>query len=312
MNTEKIKQLLDKYFEGESSLEEEQLLRNYFQNREVPDHLKSYRDQFGYTSEFSKTEPGKELNLLGKINFEEEATGSPLKPAFAEGELRRSSYGYVGCTAPRRQEGLRETAEKDTEPETFDSRGMYGLGNQLNNMVTWTLRIAAGLILLLVGFSAGLLINQQNSASTRQVAELQQEIQQMKAALVYGTGRELTASERISAVKLSEKVPDNTTKLDTEITDILIYTMNNDQNINVREAAAEALFRFRNEPRIRKALVNSLSRQNDPLMQMALINMLVELKEKSAINEMQKLLMDSDTRDVVKSRLEVGIAELKT
>lgn len=133
----------------------------------------------------------------------------------------------------------------------------------------------------------------------------------MKTALVYGGNDQLSASERISAVKLSDRVPENTAALDGEITEILIYTMNNDENINVREAASEALFRFRSEPRIRTALVNSLSKQQDPLMQITLINMLVELKEKSAINEMQKLLMDTDTRDVVKTRLEVGIAELK-
>lgn len=272
MNTEKIEQLLEKYLDGETSLNEEEVLRDYFRNKEIPQHLQSYRAQFGYLNEFSELKPGEDLNLFEKI----------------------------------------PSGEAELESKTSSSKRISGLGNQLNNKLAWTLRIAAGLILLLVGFSAGLLVNQQNGASPQQVAQLQQEIQQMKSALVYSTGQELTASERISAVKLSERLPDQPAGLDSEITDILIYTMNNDQNINVREAAAEALFRFRNEPRIRKALVNSLAQQNDPLMQMALINMLVELKEKSAINEMQKLLMDSDTRDVVKTRLEVGIAELKT
>lgn len=265
MNTEKIEQLLEKYFEGETSLEEEKLLRNHFQNEEVPEHLQSYRDQFGYASELSRAEPREDLDLFAKIDSESPASG--------------------------------ETSV---------------WGGQLNTRLAWTLRIAAGLILLLAGFSAGLIVDRQQDTTNRQVAALQQEIQQMKSALVYGSDDRLTASERISAVNISNRVPESSVGLDSEITEILIYTMNNDQNINVREAAAEALFRFRKEPRIRKALVNSLSKQRDPLMQMTLINMLVELKETSAINEMQKLLMDSDTREVVKTRLEVGIAELKT
>lgn len=288
MNTEKIKELLEKYFEGETSLEEEQLLRDYFQNQEVPDELKSYRDQFAYLDEFGQAEPEGNFDPFEKINIDKKATKSPLTP----------------CPT---------TGGKGEEIGEDNSRGLFELGNQLNTKLTWTLRIAAGLILLLAGFSAGLLVNrQQGGAFSQEVAALQQEIQQMKTVLVYGSEEQITASERISAINLAARVPENSAGLDREITDILVYTMNNDQNINVREAAAEALFRFRSEPRIRKALVHSLSQQSDPLMQMTLINMLVELKEKSAINEMQKLLMDSGTLDVVKTRLEVGIAELKT
>lgn len=280
MNTEKIEQLLEKYFEGETSLEEEKQLRTIFREEDIPDRLKSYREQFEYILEFSRSEPGHGFDPMEKIEADEKSIPAPYKES------------------------------KDSDLGTL--KGAPGWSNQLNNKLTWTLRIAAGIILLLVGFSAGLILNQQQSVSSQQVAALQQEIQQMKSALVYGTNSQLTASERISAVKLSDRVPESTAGLDSEITEILIYTMNNDRNINVREAAAEALFRFRNEERIRKALVNSLSKQRDPLMQMTLINMLVELKEKSAINEMQKMLMDSDTREVVKTRLEAGIAELKT
>lgn len=283
MNTEKIERLLEKYFEGTSTLQEEAQLREYFRNEDIPDRLKSYRNQFLYAGEMGQSEPGDSFDPLAKINNE-------------KGEVSPTSSGKER-PAPRRFE----------KASHFDNPVRH-----LSGKIAWTLRIAAGLILLLVGFSAGLLVNRQPTVSNQQVAALQQEIQQMKSALVYGSDKPLTASERISAVKLSNRVPENKAALDSEITEILIYTMNNDQNVNVREAAAEALFRFRSEERIRMALVNSLSKQRDPLMQMTLINMLVELKEKSAINEMQKLLMDSDTREVVKSRLEVGIAELKT
>jgi hypothetical protein len=280
MDTKKIEQLLEKYFEGETSLEEEKMLRNYFATEDIPDHLTSYRDQFRYIKELSQSATSDDFNAFGKINKDENMNSSHHE------EMMNSDFSAIKSTS--------------------------GWNRQLNNKMVWSLRIAAGIILLLVGFSAGLLINLNKGVSNRQVAALQQEINQMKTALVYGGNDQLSASERISAVKLSDRVPENTTALDGEITEILIYTMNNDENINVREAASEALFRFRSEPRIRTALVNSLSNQQDPLMQITLINMLVELKEKSAINEMQKLLMDTDTRDVVKTRLEVGIAELKT
>lgn len=280
MDTKKIEQLLEKYFEGDSSLEEEKMLRNYFASEDIPNHLTSYRDQFAYINELSQVAPEDNFDALGKI---EKAIS---EVSTSREEIKDLSYSDLNNTS--------------------------GLNNRPNIKLTWSLRIAAGLIFLLVGFSAGLLVDRQQGVSNQQVDLLQQEIEQMKSALVYGTNGQLTASERISAVNISDRVPESTAGLDREITEILIHTMNNDQNINVREAAAEALFRFRNEPRIRMALVNSLGKQRDPLMQMTLINMLVELKEKSAINEMQKLLMDTDTRELVKTRLEVGIAELKT
>jgi len=263
MNTEKIEKLLDKYFEGETSLEEEHRLREYFRDENVPEHLKTYREQILYAEDFSAIKPENEFDPFAKIETGTDAPGA----------------------APVQKQGAR---------------------------LRWTLRIAAGIILLLTGFSAGLLVSQQDNIPTSRVAALQEEVQQMKRALVYGSGTQLTASERITAVKLTGRVPENSSGLDNEITDILIYTLNNDANVNVREAAAEALFRFRGESKIRKALAASLSRQRDPLMQITLINMLVEIKETSALNEMQKLLMDSDTREVVKNRLETGIAELKT
>ncbi|NBC05131.1 MAG: HEAT repeat domain-containing protein [Bacteroidetes bacterium] len=272
MNTERIEQLLDKYFDGETSLEEEKKLREFFRQEDIPTHLKSYADQFSYTEAMvtSKTD----IDPFAKIE-EQEKEKSPF-----EGRKSSASAGLRGMTTR-------------------------------SSFITWTLRAAAAIILVLTGLTAGLLINQQDSASDEQLAALQQEISQMKNSLMYGSVGQASASERISAVYSSSRLQQGNPQLDSEITDILIYTMNNDQNVNVRLAAAEALYKFRHEPRIGKALTNSLSKQNDPLMQITLIEMLVEMKQKSAVNEMQKMLLRTETQDVVKQRLESSIAELK-
>ncbi len=44
----KIDDLLDKYFEGETSCEEEQWIRHYFSEEEVPEHLLCYKPMFTY------------------------------------------------------------------------------------------------------------------------------------------------------------------------------------------------------------------------------------------------------------------------
>jgi hypothetical protein len=265
MNTKKIKQLIDKYFDGESSLEEEQQLREYFRRENIPDELKSYAGQFRYFEEQSN-QPA-EIEPFAKIDFEEKS---------------------------KAEEGLRRVAN-----------------NKVNSSFIWPLRIAAGFALLLIGFSAGHFWGSENTASNQEIASLQFEVRQIKEALVYdGIYQQASAGERLSAVNTSTRLFANE-KLDRQITEILIHTMNNDKSVNVRIAAAEALFQFREESRIQKALVNSLNEQEDPLMQITLINMLVKLKAKGAINEMNKLLIKSDTRKIVRNRLEAGIAALK-
>lgn len=260
MSTERIEQLIEKYFEGETSLEEEKELREFFQQDEIPDQLKSYAGQFSYTNLWRK--PETDIDPMAKIEERE----------------------------------LKNRDKKLPAP----SKAMI-----------WTLRAAAAIILVLTGLTAGLLLNQQQGASDEQLAALREEISQMKSALMYGSVQQASASERISAVHTTSRLQQTNPQLDEEITDILIYTMNNDQNVNVRLAAAEALFKFRNEPGIGKALTNSLSQQSDPLMQITLIDILVEMKQKSAINEMQKMLLRVETQDIVKERLENSIAELK-
>lgn len=272
MNTERVKQLIDKFYEGQTTLEEEQQLREYFQRDEIPEELQSHADYFQYAEIMS-----------------DESLSSGFDPF----------------------------AKIDAQPEenvvSLDSR--KGAGNRLganNNVLTWSLRVAAGLLLLLIGFAAGQFLN-GNQASTEQVAALQQEVQQMKEALVYGGNyRQASAGERLSAVKSSTRFASDQAEVDQQITDILVYTMNNDKSVNVRMAAAEALFHFRDDPHIQRALVNSLTQQENPQMQITLIDMLVQLKAKGALNEMNKLLMNSETREIVRDRLRAGIAELRT
>ena len=49
MNTREIEYLLEKYDEGLTDLQEEEILRAFFNKDEVPDHLKSYQAIFIYT-----------------------------------------------------------------------------------------------------------------------------------------------------------------------------------------------------------------------------------------------------------------------
>ena len=86
--------------------------------------------------------------------------------------------------------------------------------------------------------------------------------------------------------------------------------MNEDPNTNVRMAALEALGKFHNQPHVRKALVASLNTQKDPVVQIALIRLMVEMKEKDITKELERISTDEETLQAVKDEAQAGILRL--
>ncbi len=70
MDFKYIKNLLDKYWAGESSLEEEATLRNYFQGDDIAPELKSFQPMFQFFTAASETES--EQDVLSQMDFEED------------------------------------------------------------------------------------------------------------------------------------------------------------------------------------------------------------------------------------------------
>ena len=60
MDYKYIEQLLERYWKCESTLEEERILRNFFSQSDVPEHLEKYRALFEYEQKAAKEE------VLGK------------------------------------------------------------------------------------------------------------------------------------------------------------------------------------------------------------------------------------------------------
>lgn len=74
MDYKYIKQLLDRYFKGETSLEEEEILRAFFSQTDVPADLRRYRDLFVYEvgeREQTVLDGGFDERLLSKIKEDE-------------------------------------------------------------------------------------------------------------------------------------------------------------------------------------------------------------------------------------------------
>jgi hypothetical protein len=92
MNTREIEILLDKYFEGESSLEEERVLKEFFNSGKVPVHLEEYCGMFDFFNEEvnDKLNPEIEEQILEKL------TSAHRVPFY---QNRRFWYYFTGVAA---------------------------------------------------------------------------------------------------------------------------------------------------------------------------------------------------------------------
>ena len=66
MEFNKIEILIEKYFQGETSIAEEKELRSYFSSQHVAPHLEQYKTIFGYFTQAKKQEFAKEIPQITK------------------------------------------------------------------------------------------------------------------------------------------------------------------------------------------------------------------------------------------------------
>jgi hypothetical protein len=248
-----IEKLLEKYYDGETSVEEERELKRFFQGGNVPAHLESHAAQFNYFTEVR--------HELPSLTFSNQLAAQLDPPE--QGRVRK--------------------------------------------FTSWIVRIAAGLALLIVGFTGGWLFQRGKGENEVATASGQAASAEMKKVLAFEQMNVTSASERILAVNQSYEM----TAVDRDITQLLINTLNFDPNINVRLAACQALMRFQNEPGVSEALIQSLSIQTDPNVQISLIETLVSIKEKRAESQLMHLANNKEVLDVVRVKAEEGVSRLR-
>ena len=83
MKTKEVKDLLQRYFNGETTLEEEQILETYFQSGNVADEVKQYTEFFGGISELAE--------VPGEATIEEDVMDHILENEHKE----KSKYRYM-------------------------------------------------------------------------------------------------------------------------------------------------------------------------------------------------------------------------
>jgi len=177
----------------------------------------------------------------------------------------------------------------------------------------WTgsplMQLAAGFALLIAGIFIGLNLSRHPATSdvaNSELTALKNEMMAMKQMVMFSMLQRESASERIKAVSYADEFIEPNTK----IIQALVRTLNNDKNANVRLAAANALFQFADSKAVRDSMIEALGSQTDPLIQITLINMMVELEEVRSVDYMKRIINNTETLEEVKHEAEKGLVVL--
>ncbi|MFT5915602.1 MAG: hypothetical protein ACI81T_002104 [Bacteroidia bacterium] len=162
----------------------------------------------------------------------------------------------------------------------------------------WWMQAAAAILIFATGFLVDKQIEVGNIRDS-EIAKLKEEMTTTKNLMMLSMLKQSSASGRIQAVNQSYQVKD----AGKELVNALIETMNYDASLNVRMASAEALYRFaESSESVKMAMVHSLRLQDEPDIQILLIDMLVELEAEEALGIFQSLMEKEDLLEIVKMK----------
>ncbi len=163
-------------------------------------------------------------------------------------------------------------------------------------------QILAALGVFLLGLFAGRVHFERGN----EVAQLRTEVQSLHETVALSLLDRQSAASRLEGVTWSSRVQ----QPDGELLSALIATLNRDPNTNVRLASLDALEKFTGDRSVRQALVDSLSVQDSPLVQIALIDALVHIRDNAAVKPLRKLSGDAAVNVTVRRRAQWGLEKL--
>jgi anti-sigma factor RsiW len=202
------------------------------------------------------------------------------------------------------QEGRWEKSSLAAEKTKTPVSMLWGLGN-------WRQLPAAGIVWACLFLACGYFIGKHadhgtDVAAQVQINEMRQELGATRQMVALSMLQQQSASQRLEGVSWTTRLPEP----DPKVMGALMHTLRFDTNVDVRLAALDALSRYADRPEVRRELVDVLQTTQSPMVQVALIDLLVDLHDKSAVPEFRKFQQDPNVNPTVKKRVDWGIQQL--
>ncbi len=227
--------------------------------------------------------------MLGLLDTEQEQPSAELRPRF-----------YEALEAYRH--GMESAAAIPARRKWFDWAG--GLASSPAFRLAWS---AA---LLVIGVAAGVGVNRWLGSGTgnrSEMANLENEVRRMHQLVALSLLEQQSASERLRGVDYTAQVDQS----DTQVLAALLHAVNHDPSVNVRLAAVDALRKFAGNPSVHGKLDQSLAKQESPMVQLALIDFIVDQRDKAAVPALAALQNSPAADKYVKEKATWGLSQLQ-
>jgi len=232
----------------------------------------------------------------------------PVEQPSAESRLRFEAMLHAY------QEGRSDRGKAHFEPGRSD-RGPAG-SRSARSFWQW-LRTPVGAAawsaaLLLIGLFAGNFYGARTihggstGTSQEEMAKMESELTNMRQLVVLSMLQQQSASERLQGVSYSQREQ----QLDPQVTAALLRTLHYDGSVDVRLAALDALSKHSAQPQVRSGVLDALQEQQSPLVQVALIDQLVEWRDREAAQQLKNFEQKPDLNPTVKQRAEWAVSKL--
>lgn len=246
------------------------------------------------------------LNAVDRHTIEQELLNNPDARKLYE-ELKEVIFLMETSTPLKPSSSLKDKFDKDLTDAIHNVEGLKTIF-----FTPAFYRVAAAVALMVISGAVGFWIS-NNNAQQERLAQIEREMEltrrqlaDTKQLMLGMLENDQSASQRIKGVNVAMELP----KADEQVVHILFKTMRSDPSTNVRLAALEALYKFHRDESVRSGLINALSEQTDPMVQIRLIQLMVEMEEKAVVDELQKIVDDAGAMKAVKDEAYSGILKL--
>jgi hypothetical protein len=161
---------------------------------------------------------------------------------------------------------------------------------------------AVALACLLIGILVGANLPRRNN----EIAKLREEVADTREMVALSLLQQQSATERLRGVDYTGRLQ----TMEPEVITALTQAVAHDSSVNVRLAAIDALGKSSRLPGVLQSLRQSLTRQDSPMVQAALIDYLVDARDRQAIGTLRQLAAQPDLNPAVLGRAHFALRQL--
>ena len=148
----------------------------------------------------------------------------------------------------------------------------------------------------------------RNQEARSEISELRGEVRGMREMVAMSLLQQESAIERLRGVSWSHQLE----RPSDQVLVTLLDTLRHDPNVNVRLASIDALRAFAGQDSVRTGLVDAMGSQRSPMVQIALIDAMVDMRERRSVTALRTIVDDLKQNEAVRQRARRGLQQLSS